>query len=132
MYEMGESCAKMQFSCPVFQLGKGDTLFVKTKRNKKFKKLKFKTQTYAGDMTVRFRSNKKKNDIGAQCTMECIKDAATTTEAPTTPFTEPTTTTAPACDCGIPNRNESSRIYGGEETLPHEYPWNVYVRMDRE
>ena len=35
MYEMGESCAKMQFSCPVFQLGKGDILFVKTKRNKK-------------------------------------------------------------------------------------------------
>ena len=35
MYEMGESCAKMQFSCPVFQLGKGDSLFVKTKRNKK-------------------------------------------------------------------------------------------------
>merc|ERR1719471_1338234 len=99
MYEMGESCAKMQFSCPVFQLGKGDTLFVKTKRNKKFKKLKFKTQTYAGDMTVRFRSNKKKNGIGAQCTMECIKDAATTTEAPTTPFTEPTTTTV----CGSVN-----------------------------
>jgi len=131
MYEMGESCAKMQFSCSEFQLGKGDTLFVKAKKNKKFKKSKFKTQTYAGDMTVRFKSNKKKNDIGAQCTMECIKDAATTTEVPTTPFTEPTTTTEPepSCDCGL--ANQPSKIFGGEEALPHEYPWNVYVSMKK-
>ena len=32
-------------------------------------------------MTIRFKSNKKKNDIGAQCTMECVKDAATTNKA---------------------------------------------------
>ena len=60
----------------------------------RFKKTNFKTQSYAGDMTIRFKTNKRKNDIGAECTMACIKDAAvTTTEAPTTPFTEPTTTT---------------------------------------
>ena len=35
MYQMGDSCAKMQFSCSEFQLGKGDTLFVKAKKNKK-------------------------------------------------------------------------------------------------
>ena len=45
-------------------------------------------------MVVRFKTNKRKNDIGAQCTMECVKDAAVTTEAPTTTTTtEPTTTT---------------------------------------
>ena len=44
-------------------------------------------------MTIRFKTNKRKNDIGAECTMACIKDAPVTTEAPTTPFTEPTTTT---------------------------------------
>ena len=34
-YEMGETCAKMAFSCDTFQLGKGDVLFVRTKRNRK-------------------------------------------------------------------------------------------------
>ena len=28
--------------------------------------------------------------------------------------------------CGKSNRVHE--IYGGEETLPHEYPWNVYLR----
>ena len=27
--------------------------------------------------------------------------------------------------------NKPSRIYGGEEALPHEYPWNVYIIMKR-
>ena len=34
-YEMGETCKKMAFSCDPFQLGKGDVLFVKTKKNRK-------------------------------------------------------------------------------------------------
>ena len=28
--------------------------------------------------------------------------------------------------------NQPSKIFGGEETLPHEYPWNVYVSMKKE
>ena len=73
-------------------LGKIEMDF-KTCIHSRFKKTNFKTQSYAGDMVVRFKTNKKKNDIGAQCRMECVKDADVTTEAPTTPFTEPTTTT---------------------------------------
>jgi len=131
-YEMGETCAKMSFSCSSFKLGKGDTLFVKSKRNKKFRKTKFKTQKYEGDMIVRFKTNKKKNDIGAECIMRCIEEADVTTSEPTTVSTEPTTTTVPepSCNCGIANK--PSKIYGGEQTLPHEYPWNVYVSLNRD
>ena len=25
----------------------------------------------------------------------------------------------------------TAKIYGGEEALPHEYPWNVYVSLYR-
>ena len=25
----------------------------------------------------------------------------------------------------------TAKIYGGEEALPHEYPWNVYVSMKK-
>ena len=28
--------------------------------------------------------------------------------------------------------NQPSKIFGGEQTLPHEYPWNVYVSMKKE
>ena len=32
------------------------------------------------------------------------------------------------CTCGLPNK--PSKIFGGEEALPHEYPWNVFVTMN--
>ena len=25
----------------------------------------------------------------------------------------------------------TAKIYGGEEAMPHEYPWNVYVSMKK-
>ena len=31
------------------------------------------------------------------------------------------------CDCG--KSNPSSRIVGGMETSPHQFPWNVYVSL---
>ena len=34
-YEMDETCKRMAFSCDTFQMGKGDVLFVRTKRNRK-------------------------------------------------------------------------------------------------
>ena len=35
-------------------------------------------------------------------------------------------TPAPSCACGLPN---NKRIGGGYETEPHEFPWNVRLRI---
>lgn len=37
----------------------------------------------------------------------------------------------PDCMCGFPNLWKMEEIYGGKETLPHEFPWNVAIYQDR-
>ena len=40
------------------------------------------------------------------------------------------TTGSGVCECGI--ANNPFKIGGGVETEPHEYPWNVYIRFQKE
>merc|ERR1711976_416544 len=76
-FRKGSSCQKLRLSCESFSLAKGDTMFVtkdtkKGKRTQRFRKKKFRTQVSSGALDVRFRSNKKKESNGAQCTVECV------------------------------------------------------------
>jgi len=88
-FTLKKSCKKVKFSCDYFQLGKGDVMIVKIgKKSKKFKGKKFKKPLVsAKPMLVTFKSNKKKEGPGAECTMECIKSGVVTTAAPTPPPT---------------------------------------------
>jgi len=102
-YEMADTCKQLLFDCEEFSLGKGDFLAVsrqtkKGVKTKKFKNKKFKVQKSNGDISVLFKSNKKKNGDGAFCYVECSKAApgvTTTTSGPGSSSTEaPTTTTS--------------------------------------
>jgi len=112
-YEMADTCKQLLFDCEEFSLGKGDFLAVsrqtkKGVKTKKFKNKKFKVQKSNGDISVLFKSNKKKNGDGAFCYVECSKAApgvTTTTSGPGSSSTEtPTTTTSVICgpsDCNL-------------------------------
>ena len=51
----------------------------------------------------------------------------TTTTTTSTTSTSPTTTTSSRVECECGEVNRPSRIAGGSETGPHEYPWNVVL-----
>ena len=35
------------------------------------------------------------------------------------------------CNCGIPNLPSGNRIFGGQEAVPHKFPWNVYILFQK-
>ena len=71
------------------------------------------------------------------CPPKTTTTTTTTTISTTTPTSQTTTTTPTSqttttssrveCECGEVNR--PSRIAGGNETGPHEYPWNVVLYL---
>jgi len=81
-----KSCKKLQMTCDSFQLGKGDVMLVKAGKKKyKFSGKKFTpVSSTSKALVVTFRSNKKQNGPGAECTIACSDAPQTTTPAPTT------------------------------------------------
>ena len=63
------------------------------------------------------------------CPPFCPPPTTTTTRTSTTSTTttSPTTTTSSRVECECGEVNRPSRIAGGSETGPHEYPWNVVL-----
>merc|ERR1712112_659125 len=99
-YEMDASCKRLLFDCEEFNLGKGDMLGVSVQTKKgvktrRFRKKKFKVQKSNGDITVQFKSNKKKNGAGAVCFVECSKAASGVTTTTSVPGSSSSSTEAP-------------------------------------
>merc|ERR1719308_245724 len=89
-YKRAKSCNEMKFECQSFNVQnnaqnckKGDKLFI---GNKAFCQTQAVSETTEKKvLKVRFISNKKKTESGAQCTVSCIDpEPPVTTEAPST------------------------------------------------
>jgi len=136
-YKASKKCKKgIRFSCDAFDLPnrdaarcrKGDKLILGKKAycgSKVPAPITLKGKAAKKGLRVLFASDKKNVGAGAQCTAMCLDGATTTTTAAPTTTSEP----EPSCDCGL--ANQPSKIFGGEEAQPHEYPWNVYVSMKK-
>jgi len=73
VYRKMKTCKKMKISCSKFSLAAGDTMRVSRGRNKQtFKGSKGPVLTTSGkNISVFFKSNKKKHGSGATCTVTC-------------------------------------------------------------
>jgi len=82
-------------------------------------------ESTTGVLKAYFKSNRKGNAKGFQCSVMASGDAVTTTS--TVDPSDPATTTSPPsnseCKCGVVN--EVNRIVGGVKTGVHEFPWQV-------
>jgi len=128
-YEKTDTCRQLLFDCEEFSLGKGDFLAVsrqtkKGVKTRRFRNKKFKVQKNNGDITVQFKSNKKKQGAGAVCYVECSKAApgvttttsgpgssSSSTEAPTS-----STTSGPTPSTSSPNPTSGPNPGGPAET----------------
>jgi len=121
-YKRAKSCKEMKFECQSFNVQnnaqnckKGDKLFV---GKDLFCQTQAVSETTKGKvLKVRFISNKKKTESGAQCTISCI-DPPVTTEGPSTepPSTTEATQTPPVFTSPTPPRTENVVINGDFET----------------
>ena len=76
-------------------------------------------------------------NISCCCAPQDYKPANSPTQSPSTTTTTTTTSiifntnktssATSTCNCGIPNK--PSRIFGGSETVPNEFPWVVYLSI---
>lgn len=101
-------------------------------------KLPLKMVSYATEFSIFFRSSLKDHFQGLHCEYRVIPELlATSTAAPTTSSTSAASSTTAnpedekayngAENCGL---SSSSRIVGGNEASPHEFPWLVGISLN--